>query len=388
MAATRIKKRRIGVITGTRATYGYSRRLMKMIDASPRSELVLIVTGMHLLKEYGYSVGEIERDGLPIAARVDMAVGGDTGAAWAKSLGVEIQGMAQAFDMLKPEILLVSGDRGEMLAATLAAAYMNIPVAHLQSGDVSGHIDGSARHAITKLCHVHFPACEDSAKRVERLGEEKWRIFNVGAPQLDEVVQGKKFTQKELEKKLSISLNQPTLLVIQHPVLIEIAQARQQMRETMEAVKELGYQALVIYPNVDAGGEEIIRVIKEYESLPFVHTFRNIDRIVFLSLLEHVGLLIGNSSCGILEAPSFKLPAINIGERQRGRMRACNVIDVGYSKKEILIAVKTVLTDKKFKKKLATCTNPYGDGDSSKRILKILEEIDITPALLDKQITY
>lgn len=383
-----MKKRKIAVITGTRATYGYSKRLMKMIQDSDGLELVLVVTGMHLLKEYGLSVNEIVRDGLRIAARVDMAVGGDTGTAWAKSLGVEIEGMAQVFSIFKPDIVLVSGDRGEMLAATLTAAYMNIPVAHLQSGDVSGHIDGSARHAITKLCHIHFPACEDSAKRVERLGEEKWRIFNVGAPQLDEVVQGKKLSKTQLQKKLGINLSDPTLLLIQHPVLVEIDKAREQMIETMEAVKALGYETIIIYPNVDAGGEEIIKVIKEYEHLPFVHTYKNIDRIVFLSLLQYISVLIGNSSCGILEAPSFKLAAVNIGERQRGRMSACNVISVPHDRVKILKAVKQALTDKKFIKKLSSCVNPYGDGKSSRRIMKILERIKITPELLDKKITY
>lgn len=383
-----MKKRKVAVITGTRATYGYSKRLMKLIEKSKKLELVLIVTGMHLLKEYGLSVNEIIRDGLPISARVDMAVGGDTGTAWSKSLGVEIQGMAQVFDVFKPDIVLVSGDRGEMLAATLTAVYMNIPVAHLQSGDVSGHIDGSARHAITKLCHIHFPACEDSAKRVERLGEEKWRIFNVGAPQLDEVVQGKKLSKKELENKLSINLKKPTLLLIQHPVLVEIKDARKQMIETMEAVKTLGFETIIIYPNVDAGGEEIIKVIKEYEHLPFIHTYRNIDRIVFLSLLQHVSVLIGNSSCGILEAPSFKLPAVDVGERQRGRIRACNVINVGHDREQITRAVQKAINDKKFRHKLMSCVNPYGDGNSSKRVVKVLEEIKIVPKLLDKTITY
>lgn len=383
-----MNKRKIAVITGTRATYGYSKRLMKLMEKSKKLELKLIVTGMHLLKEYGLSVNEIIRDGLPITARVDMAVGGDTGSAWAKSLGVEIEGIAQVFSMVKPDLVLVSGDRGEMLAATLAAVYMNLPVAHLQSGDVSGHIDGSARHAITKLCHIHFPACDDSARRVEKLGEEKWRIHNVGAPQLDEVVQGAKLSKGELEKKLAIDLSTPTLLVIQHPVLIEIGEARAQMIETMEAVKALGYQTLVIYPNVDAGGEEIIKVIKEYEKLPFVHSFRNIDRLVFLSLLEHISVLIGNSSCGILEAPSFRLPAINIGERQRGRMRACNVIDVKPDGQQIIKAVNKAMTDKKFRESLSKCVNPYGDGHSSERIVKILEEVELGASLLDKKITY
>lgn len=173
-------KRKIAVVSEARATYGYIKRVMHLVEASDRLELQLIVTGMHLLKEYGASINEILRDGFVPAAWVDMYLGGDTPTAWAKSLGVEMQGLAQVYDMLKPDLLLVAGDRAEILAATVTAAYMNIPVAHIQSGDLSGHIDGSARHAITKLAHVHLPACEDSAERVRKMGEEVWRIFNVG----------------------------------------------------------------------------------------------------------------------------------------------------------------------------------------------------------------
>lgn len=361
---------------------------MKLIQQSPKLELLLVVTGMHLLKEFGQSVNEIVADGFPIAARVDMVVGGDSPAAWAKSLGVEIQGMAQVFSILRPDLVIVSGDRGEMLAATMTAAYMNIPVAHIQAGDVTGHIDGSARHAITKLCHIHFASCEDSARRVERMGEEPWRIFNVGAPQLDEVVQGEKHPPADVARRFEADLAQPLLLVIQHPVLVELDQARSQMIETMEAVKALGLHTIVIYPNVDAGGEEIIRVIREYEALPFVRAYKNIERPLFLSLLQIVSVIVGNSSCGILEAPSYELPAVNIGNRERGRMQACNVLNVSHDRLRIAEGVQTALYDASFRERLAGCVNPSGDGHSSERICSILEKIDLAPKLLDKEITY
>lgn len=380
-------KRKIACILSSRATYGYSRPVMRLIKKSKKLELAVIVTGMHLLKEYGLSVNEIIRDGFKIAAKVDMTVGGDSGAAWAKSLGLEMQSLAQVFSMISPDIVLVEGDRAEQLIATVTAAYMNIPVAHLQSGDVSGHIDGSARHAITKLCHIHFPACEDSAKRVLNMGEEKRRVFNVGAPQLDEIVHGKKIQKKLLEKELKFEILSPLLMVIQHPVLVEVADARHQMIETMEAIRSFGFQTVVIYPNIDAGGEEMIRVIREYEKLPFIHTFKNIDRILFLNLLKYASALVGNSSCGILEAPSFKLAAVNIGTRQRGRMQANNVLNAPYDKKRIAAAVKKALFDKNFQQKLSRCVNPYGDGKSAARVVKILEIIPLTPELLDKKIT-
>lgn len=381
-------KRKIAVIASSRATYGYKRKVIGLIRKSPKLKLQLIVTGMHLLKEYGLTVREIESDGFPIAARVDMMIGGDSPPAWAKSIGVEIEGLAQVFSMLNPDIVLTSGDRAEMFAAAVTAAYMNIPIAHIQAGDVSGHIDGSARHAITKLSHIHFPSCEDSAKRVERLGEEKWRIFNVGAPQLDAIMKDKKYSKKEMSTKLALDLNQPTILVIQHPVLVENDKAYSQMKETMKAIAELKLQSIVLYPNIDASGQETIRAIQEFEHLPFINTFHNLERSVFISLLKEVDVIAGNSSCGILEAPSFKLPAINIGDRQRGRMQACNVINADCEHKEIVKALKKALFDKRFRKRLETCVNPYGDGKSSERIVNVLEDIDINSRLLDKHITY
>lgn len=381
-------KRRIAVVSEARATYGYIKRLMHCIERSDRLELQLVVTGMHLLKEYGSSVEEILRDGFTPAARVDMYVGGDSPTAWAKSLGVEIQGLAQVLDMLSPDLVLVAGDRAEVLAATVTAAYMNIPVAHIQSGDLSGHIDGSARHALTKLAHVHFPSCEDSAERVRKLGEEPWRIFNVGAPQLDDVVHGRKLPREELERLVGLEFSKPVLLVIQHPVLAEVHLARKQMEETMAAVRESGYQALVIYPNVDAAGREIIAVIEQHRDHPAIRTFRNLDREVFLSLLGAVSVLVGNSSVGILEAPSFKLPAVDIGTRQTGRMRACNVITIAeFDRHVIRGAIERALHDATYRATLATCHNPYGDGNSSERICRILEDIDLSK-LLNKHMTY
>lgn len=381
-------KRKIAVVASSRATYGYKRKVINLINKSHILELQLIVTGMHLLKEYGHSVKDIEADGFPIAAKVEMMVGGDTPSAWAKSIGVEIQNLAQVFSMLRPDILLVTGDRAEMFAATVTAAYMNIPVAHIQAGDVSGHIDGSARHAITKLGHIHFPSCEDSAKRLEKMGEEKWRIFNVGAPQLDAIIHDPKLSKEELNEKLGIVLNLPTILVLQHPVLVENDKSYNQMKQTMEAIAELKIQTLIVYPNVDSGGIEIIRAIKEYENLPFIHTYRNMERQIFISLLKEVSVIVGNSSCGILEAPSFKLPAVNIGNRQRGRMQANNVINVTCERIEIANAINQALFDNNFKKDLKNCINPYGDGRSSERIVKILEEIELNEQLLDKKIVY
>jgi len=381
-------KRKICILATSRATYGYKKRIIKLINDAPDLELQLIVTGMHPLKQYGSSINEILDDGVPITAQIDMMIGGDTPSTYAKSLSVEMQGLVQVFDMCKPDILLVTGDRGEMVIACLTAAYMNIPVAHIQSGDVSGHIDGSARHAMTKLAHIHLPACEDSAKRVEKMGEESWRIHNVGAPQLDEIVQTKKLSKSKLAKIFKLNFEEKVLLVLQHPVLVENDKAAQQMEATLKAIKKSGLQTIIIFPNVDAGNESIINIIEEYAKDTLIQAHRNMDRKIFISLLSKISILIGNSSCGILEAPSLKLPAINIGNRQRGRMQAVNVINANHDEGEILQAIDTALYDKKYLKILENCNNPYGDGYSSERIVEILRKIEINNKLIDKKITY
>ena len=381
-------KRKICILATSRATYGYKKRIIKLIHESPELELQLIVTGMHPLKQYGYSINEIHEDKVPISAQIDMMIGGDSPSSYAKSLGVEMQSLVQTFDMLKPDIVLVTGDRGEMFIACVTAAYMNIPVAHIQSGDVSGHIDGAARHAMTKLSHIHLPACEDSAKRVEKMGEEPWRIHNVGAPQLDEIVQGTNHGKDEIARIFDLDFDSPVLLVLQHPILVENDRASSQMKETLQAVKELGYAAIVIYPNIDAGNESIIKIIEEYGKLENIRIERNMERKIFISLLFHVSVLVGNSSCGILEAPSLKLPAVNIGNRQRGRMQACNVINCAYDTSEIKQSIQKAIKDDNFLKDLRDCVNPYGDGYSSERIVDVLSSIEINEKLLDKQITY
>jgi UDP-hydrolysing UDP-N-acetyl-D-glucosamine 2-epimerase len=380
---------RIAVMASSRASYGYKRGVIRGIHESDKLELQLIVTGMHLLAEHGSSVKEIESDGFPIASRVEMTVGGDTPSAWVKSLGVEMTSLAQVFSTLQPELVLVTGDRGEMLTACIAAAYMNIPVAHIQAGDVSGHIDGSARHAITKMCHLHFASCADSATRVERLGEEPWRIFDVGAPQLDTLAETPTLPKAELARQFGCDFDQPVVVVIQHPVLAEFARTREQIVETMEAVKALGAQTVVIYPNNDAGGRIIIDAIRDYERLPFIRTSRNLDRIVLINLLRNAAAMLGNSSAGVLEGPFLKLPAVNIGSRQTGRMQSTNVLNVPHDRREIEAAARRAVHDPDFRALVKQCVNPYGDGKSSMRIVKVLERLaGDRERLLDKHMTY
>lgn len=382
--------RKIAVITGTRAEYGILYPVLKAIETKPELELSLVVTGMHLSHEFGYTVKEIEDDGFGIDAKVDTLLSSDTPEAMAKSVGLGIIGMAQAWEQLKPDIILVLGDRVEPLAAAISGAYMNIPVAHIHGGDSPrGGLDEYARHAITKLSHIHFPATKKSAERIVKMGEDEWRVHMVGSPALDVILNEPLISAEVLAKKFGIDSSKPLILLVQHPLTIEVENAAGQMRETLQAIIEVGYQVIVVYPNSDAGGRRMIEVIKEYEKkYPFIKALKSLPRREYLSLMKVASVLVGNSSSGIIDAPSLGLPAVNIGTRQEGRERGRNVIDVGHNKQEIIKAIGKALTDEGFLKEVKKYKSPYGDGKASRRITEILSSIEITPQLLQKKITY
>jgi GDP/UDP-N,N'-diacetylbacillosamine 2-epimerase (hydrolysing) len=382
--------KKITIITGSRAEYGILKPVMNAIKTCDDLELSLIVTGMHLLYEYGYSIKEIEDDGFTIDAKVDMYLPGDSGAIKVKSLGFGLIGIVQAIEHINPDIILVLGDRSEALAGAIAGAYMQIPVAHIHGGDavISGHIDESVRFAITKFAHIHFPATEQSAERIKKLGEENWRIHNVGSPALDSILNQKIIPRETLEKELQLDFAKEVILVIQHPVSSEIKFVDKHIRKTLDAIVEIGKQTIVLFPNNDVGSLKIIEAINQYSHYTNINIYRNIYHEIFLSLMNNVDVLIGNSSSGIIEAPSFQLPVVNIGTRQIGRVRSENVIDVGYDKNEIIEGIKKALYDKEFKKKVKNCKNTYGDGKTGKRIAKVLSEIKIDDKLLKKKITY
>ena len=381
--------KKVAVVTGTRAEYGILYPVLKAIEAKPELELSLVVMGMHLSHEFGYTVKEIANDGFKIDGIVDMLLSSDTLGAMAKSVGLGIIETAQVWEQLKPDIILVLGDRVEPLAATIAGAYMNIPVTHIHGGDsLRAGLDEYARHAITKFAHIHCAATKKSAERVLRMGEDKWRVHVIGSPSIDFILSEPLIPAESLSEKLELDLSQPSILVVQHSVTTQVDEAPHQMRATLEAIAELGHLAIVIYPNSDAGGRSIIEVIKEYERCSFIKTFENIPRKEYLSLMRIASVLVGNSSSGIIDASSLGLPAVNIGIRQEGRERGNNVIDVRHNKREIINAIERSLTDKEFLKEVKKCENPYGDGKASQRIAEILSEIEITPQLLQKKITY
>lgn len=378
------------MVTGTRAEYGVLQYVLRAIQAKPELKLLLIVTGMHLSHEFGYTASETAKDGFEIAATVEMMPANDTLQAMAESVGQGIIGMSKTWAQLKPDIILVTGDRTEPLAAAISGAYMNIPIAHIHGGDSSmGGLDEYARHAITKFAHIHFPATQKSAERIIRMGEDEWRVHMVGSPALDAILNEPLLPHEQVIQKFDIDASKPLILLVQHPVTTETDKAREQITESLEAVAHLRYPVILLYPNADAGGRRMIEIIKDYEKeYSFIKTFKSLPRREYLSLLRIANVLVGNSSSGVIDAPSFGLPAVNIGSRQEGRERGDNIIDVGHDHKEIASAIEKALTDEQFLSVVKKCRNPYGDGKASIRIAEILSNIEITQELLQKKITY
>ena len=379
--------KKICVIATSRATYGYKRKIIQLIKKDKFLKLQVIVTGMHLMKKYGYSISELKKDKVPISEKIKIFSNMDSNIHFVKGLSKEMSKLSNSFSKLKPDLVLVTGDRAEMFIAAVTAVYMNIPVAHIQAGDLSGHIDGSVRHAITKISHIHFASCKDSAERVKKMGEQNWRVFNVGAPQLDDLIDLRKNTK--INKKINKLLSQKYFLIIQHPVLIEKDETYKNFRNTLTATESFkNYKKIIIYPNVDSGNRKIIQLIKNYKKKKNFTIFKNIERENFKRILKNSKLILGNSSCGILEAPSFKVPAINIGNRQRDRMQAINVINTDYKVKNIRKALNYALINKSFKLKLKNCKNPYGTGKSSEKIIRLIKKTIISKRLLDKRMIY
>jgi len=383
------KKKKICVIASSRATFGYKKNILKELQKDKLIDLKVIVTGMHLSKEYGYSVQDIIQEKIKIYKKINTNIRVDNEMNLIKSLSKESAALSKIFYNIKPDIVLVTGDRAEMFVAAYTAVYMNIIVAHIQAGDLSGHVDGTVRHAITKLSHLHFASCKDSHNRILKFGEQRFRIFNTGAPQIDDFYKKRKVNKLKFEKSLKVKLKDQFILIIQHPVLNEIKDTYNQIENTINACSKFkNIQKIIIYPNIDTGNSKIISKIKSIKNKDDFLVFKNLQRDYFIFLLSKAKVLVGNSSCGILEASSFKLPVINIGSRQRGRLQSKNILNCDYSEKKIYNLLNKVFCNKKFNNRLKKCTNPYGDGNSSQKIVNILKKIKINNKLLDKINTY
>ena len=382
-----LKKIKIACITGTRADYPRVKSVLYEIKKRKNFELQLIVTGSHLLKEYGYSAQEIIDDGFQIDKEVHMFKDNyNSPVGMAKAAATCTNGIADALEQLNPDLVLITVDRVETLAATVAASLMNFPIAHIQGGEVTGTIDESIRHAVTKMSHVHFPATKDAADRIIMMGEEPENVYQVGCPYIDIINSIPKKTKKELSIKYNFSEDKELIIFTQHSVTTEYGNSYKQINKTLSALRNFPEcQIIAFHSNTDAGGKEIITAVKKENN--FIH-IPNMISSDFLSLMASADVMVGNSSAAIREAPSFKLPAVNIGSRQQGRLRAENVIDVNHSEKEIVTAIKKCLYDNEFIKKVNTIDNPYGDGKSAKRITDIIEKIPLNESLIQKRITY
>lgn len=383
------KKRKICYITGTRADYGLMKNVLKKINKE--FNLSLIVVGMHLLKEFGHTVKEIEKDGFKIIKKINTVSAKDTAGDMVKSFGLAVIKIADALENARPDMILLLGDRGEALAGAIVGSHLNILVIHIHGGDQgdnAGHIDDSTRHAITKFSHFHFAATKQSAERLIKMGEEKWRVHFVGSPALDDIFSAKFYSKKYLEKKYKIAFKKPLIIALQHSVPRQAKMAAKQIKETLEALKELGLNTILIYPNSDAGGRSMIKIIKEYENYDFIKTYKSLPRTDYLSLMKYAGAMVGNSSSGTIDAPAFKLPVVNIGTRESVRENAGNKIFVDYDKNEIKKAIQKALFDADFRKRVKKCKSPYGDGNAGSKIVKILKDLKIDDKLLAKRLTY
>lgn len=378
-------KRKIAVITTSRADYGHLFWPLRDLSAHPQVDLKLIVLGSHLSPEFGHTVREIEKDGFPIATKLECLLSSDSDIGMAKTIGLATLSLADCLGHLRPDILLLIADRYEMLAPASVALALRIPIAHIEGGEISeGAIDDAVRNALTKMSHIHFTSTFEAKRRIIAMDEEEWRVHRAGAPSLDHLRRATLHTREALESLLEIRLERPSILVAYHPVTI----ARNTVQEAaalFEALASLPEQILFCYPNADAGSRDLITRAKSFAaSRGNSHVFVNLDALTYWSLLRQVDVFLGNSSSGIMETPSLALPTVNVGLRQQGRERARNIIDAAPNAQAILEALRTAKSEP-FRESLHGMTNPYGDGFASEKIVQVLTTIPLSQDLLMKR---
>jgi GDP/UDP-N,N'-diacetylbacillosamine 2-epimerase (hydrolysing) len=378
--------RRIAYLTGTRADFGLMLSTLRRLQAAPGVEVSVFVTGMHLSAAYGDTVLEVKASGLPIAASVPVGIDERTPEAMANAIGQAVQGLTQALSVHRPDLLLLLGDRGEMLAGAISALHLGIPIAHLHGGERSGTVDEPIRHAITKLSHLHLVASEESRDRVVRMGEAPQQVHVVGAPSLDDIVGRKPVAREALLQRLGLPSGARYALVLFHPVVQEAQQAGEQTRALVQALHEevlaRGRHAVWLAPNADAGSAAIVQEMRR-ASADRLHCITHLPREGYLDALEGAEVLLGNSSSGIIEAASFGTPVVNVGSRQRLRQRNANTIDCEADVQAIAAALRQVLQHGPHPRK-----NVYGDGRAGERIATLLATHPLPRGLLDKTNAY
>ena len=367
--------KKICVVTGTRAEYGLLYWVMKGIQASSNLQLQLIVTGMHLAPEFGLTVTDIENDGFSIDSKIEMLMSSDTPIGITKSMGLGLIGFADALDRLRPDLILLLGDRYEIFVAATAAMVACVPVAHIHGGEsTEGLIDEPIRHGVSKMSHIHFVATEEYRKRVIQLGEHPTSVENVGGMGVDCISRTKLLTRSQTEKSIGFNFLERNLLITFHPVTLDYLSAELQMEELLCALRQLDDVGLIFtMPNADTNGRIIFKMIKSFcDDSQNSACFSSLGHLRYFSCMKYVDGLIGNSSSGLIEAPSLKVGTINIGDRQRGRQRAKSVIDCPADAAEISKSIKYLFSSK-FKKLLESVDNPYGEGGSSDKIVATLQ---------------
>lgn len=369
-----MKKRKILLITERRADYSRFKPILKKINKEKNLTFYILVTGLHLLKNHGMTINEIKKDFKKIHYRFkNFTKNTDTAKSMISALSITLNHVSICIEKYQPDIVLTGFDIGANFALTIAGAHYNIPVAHIQGGEVTGSIDESLRHSMSKFANYHLVANADAKKRLIKMGEYKKNIYVVGCPSLDALYEEKIINEKKLEKKFKLNLKDKFCIVIQHPVTSENYESRKQIIETIKAIKRSKLQALFILPNNDFGHKSIISEIKK-NNLKWTATLLLSE---YKSLLRKTSILIGNSSSGIHEAASFKVPVINIGSRQNKRLKPANVINAKHSSKDIFQKINYCLNNRNYLKMIKKIKNPYGDGKSAKKIIDILKKIDL-----------
>jgi len=370
-------KRTIAVVTSSRADYSHLYWPLKDLTAHPDVDLKLIVLAAHLSPAFGNTVNEIEQDGFTIASRIECLLNSDTDVGMAKTLGLAVLGLTDTLSQMRPDLLLLIADRYEMLAPASVALTLRIPVAHIEGGEISeGAIDDAVRNALTKLAHIHFTSTDAARTRVISMGEEPWRVHRAGAPSLDHLTRSQLLTRTKLEQALNIELQQSPTVVAYHPVTL-LENTTEEADALFAALTEIKGQIIFCYPNADAGSHSLMQRTHEFiRQHPDAHVFVNLGAVTYWSLVKQAGLLLGNSSSGIMEAASFALPVVNVGLRQYGRERAANILDADPNVDSILKNI-AIAQSPAFRESLHGMANPYGNGHAAERIVQVLTSVPL-----------
>jgi GDP/UDP-N,N'-diacetylbacillosamine 2-epimerase (hydrolysing) len=385
-----MKRKQVLAITGIRSEYFLQRPILRAMMEHPELELGVIVTGAHLSPLHGQTVAAIEADGFPIVERIESLLNSDRDGARLKGAATQLQVLAHVVDSRRPDWLFIAGDREESITFALCGAYLGLAMAHYSAGDrVVGNVDDMVRHATSRLAHLLLTTHEDARQRLIKSGEEEWRVHNVGHSGLDRFRTARVMNPEELASALGVpAVEKRYAVVIQHPLSSQWEQAGAHMNETMAALKELGIQAFISYPNSDPGSNDIIKIIEENRAESNIHIFRNIPDDPFVNLLRNASMLVGNSSLGLLEAPFLKLPAVNVGFRQTNRHHAENVFFVPAQREKIVQQMRAILNDDELQNSIRQCSNPFGDGHTGRRVADLLAATPVDSKLLNKDLTF